>query len=146
MLVSLSLAAPPVVLVTVWYFFQVLYQKEIRSSFEVKSVDTREMGTVEWLLRLLDHSESLLGRLTRYTGWLFFMIILAVILIPFLFMLGTLATLQGGGIILTAVFLAGTLAFWASYFLFYYRVKHENDLWKERIAALRERERTLLGQ
>lgn len=142
MLVGLVIATPVMVLLTVWYFFDVLWGREIRRRRRVESKHISEMATAEALLRLINHADSLLGRLTSYVGWLFFLILLAMVLVPLLFIMGLWAFADGG--YAGMVFGAASVVFWVLYFYYYYKVKHENDLWKERIAWLRERERSLV--
>ncbi len=140
---SLSIGLPILTLFTVWYLYDVAWAREIRRRAEV-TPDVPAMATTEALVRLMDYAGGLLDRLTRYTGWFFFMILLAIFLVPSLFIL----VLQGwlvAGSILPSLFIAGVnTAFWIAYFYFYYKIKHENDIWKERIQWLREREKTLL--
>lgn len=140
--VAFGFALPTLALFTIWYLAEVVWLREMRKAREEETQEVQKMGTAEALLRLMDHADRLLDRLTRYTGWFFFLVLLALFLVPFFFSLGLLVWAQGSW--LFWVFAGGELAFWAAYFYFYYKIKHENDLWKEWLKRLRERERVLL--
>ena len=143
LLASFSIALPLLALFTVWYLYDVAWPREIRRRRREAAPEVPEMATAEALLRLMDYSGGLLDRLTRYTGWFFFLILLAIFIVPSLFSLGLQGWLVGG--LLPSLLLGGmNMVFWIAYFYFYYKIKHENDIWKERIARLRERERALL--
>lgn len=144
-LVGLALATPILALFTIWYLYDVAYRREVRRRYAAEATTVPQMATAEALLRILDHASSLLDRLTRYTGWFFFFIVLAIFIVSALFSIAVQALAWAGpwlGVVLGVL----QLAFWAAYFYYYYKIKHENDIWKERIAWLRERERQLLGQ
>lgn len=140
--VALGFALPILALFTIWYLLEVVWPREIRKAREEETEEVEKMGAAEALLRLMDHADRLLDRLTRYTGWFFFLVLIALVLVPFFFSLGLFAWAQGGW--LFWAFSGGELAFWAAYFYFYYKIKNENALWKERLRRLRERERVLL--
>jgi len=143
LLASFSIALPLLALFTVWYLYDIAWAREIRRRRREAAPEVPEMATAEALLRLMDYSGGLLDRLTRYTGWFFFLILLAIFIVPSLFSLGLQGWLVGG--LLPSLLLGGmNMVFWIAYFYFYYKIKHENDIWKERIARLRERERALL--
>lgn len=141
--VGLGLALPILTLFTAWYFFDVVWRREIRRRRRAESAEIPGMATAEALLRLMDYADRILDRLTRYTGWFFFLVLLALFFVPFFYSLGFFA-FGAGNVTFTLFVGGGNLAFWVAYFYYYYKIKHESDLWKERIAWLREREQSLL--
>jgi len=142
---GLAVGLPILALFTVWYLYEVAFGREIRRRRAKETREVAAMGTAEALLRLMDHADALLDRLTKYTGWFFFLMLLAIFIGPVvvnLLLLGLSAF--GGPSVLFNIVVGGiNLAFWAAYFYYYYKIKHENDLWKERIAQLRQREKSL---
>lgn len=139
---GLGLALPAVLLATVWYLFDVAWAREIRAEKAGETQEIEAMGTAEALLRALDHATGLLDRLTKYTGRFFVLVLTLLLVLPLLFSFELVSIGSGGflGIATTGF----ETVIWILYFYSYYRVKHENDLWKERIAWLRKREESLI--
>jgi hypothetical protein len=127
---------------TIWYLWAVAWKREIRHGEGGETREVAQMATAEALLRLVDHVDGVLDRLTKYMGWFFVLVVLSLLFVPLLFTLGFFAWLQPGWI--AVLFGAGNLFLWIVYFYFYYKIKNDNDLWKERLAWLREREKALL--
>lgn len=140
---GLALGVPILTLFTVWYLYEVTWSRELRKRQAQETREIATMGTAEALLRLTDYADQLLDRLTKYTGWFFFLALLAIFVVPVAFNFVLLGISESGGLLLSLIAAALNLAFWAAYFYYYYTIKHQNDLWKERIARLRERERSL---
>lgn len=141
---GLSIGVPILTLFAVWYLYDVAWGREIRKRRTRESEEIVAMGTAEALLRLMDYANQLLDRLTRYTGWFFFLMLLVIFLAPVVVNFVLLGLLSGGLSVLFSVLLGGiNLGVWTAYFFYYYRIKHESDVWKERIARLRDRERSL---
>jgi len=142
--VAFGLGAPILTLFTIWYFFDVVWRREIRSAQEAATREVKVIGTAEALLRLMDYADNVLDRLTRYTGWFFFLVLLALFLVPALFSLGLSFWTQGAWFfwVLSGI----ELGFWVAYFYFYYKIKHESDVWKDRLKRLREREKAVFEQ
>ena len=142
---GLAVGLPILALFTVWFLYEVAFGSEIRRRRARETREVAAMGTAEALLRLMDHADALLERLTKYTGWFFFLMLLAIFIGPVVvnFLLLGLSALGGPSALLSIVVGGINLAFWAAYFYYYYKIKHENDLWKERIAQLRQREKSL---
>ncbi len=139
---GLGLALPAVLLATVWYLFDVAWAREMRAERASETREVEAMGTAEGLLRALDHATGLLDRLTRYTGRFFVLVLTLLIALPLLFSFELVSIGVGGFLGITAGGFETVI--WILYFYSYYKVKHENDLWKERIAWLRKREESLL--
>jgi hypothetical protein len=139
--VAFGFGVPILALFTIWYLLDVVWRREIVQDREPETRQVEAMGAAEALLRLMDYVDNVLDRLTRYTGWFFFFMLLALFLVPLLLSFGL--PLWALASPLFWVLPGVNLGLWIAYFYYYYKIKHESDVWKGRLKRLRERARTL---